>query len=135
MTDQVPGGGETLPPVLAPAETPEALAWPYYEARLSVHVRGSKPTSEFFSGGEELAHARSWTQAPDFPSAVSRLDADLAKNWSAIMTNAALVDMEPSLEVAPKRTPWIAIVLEVRLVVVVLTVLLVVLQSLALVFT
>lgn len=88
--------GEPPPdPVLA------SQGWPFYEARLSVHVRESKPTDTFGEGGEELAHARAWTQAPDFSSAVDRLDGDLAKNWTQITTNAALVDVPPSPDVLP----------------------------------
>lgn len=92
-------------PALAPAEMPEARDWPFYEARVSVHVRPTKPTDAFGEGGDELAHARAWTQAPDFASAVERLDADLAKNWSQILTNAPLVDQKPSPEVLPKPVP------------------------------
>lgn len=92
---------EAAAPALAPAETPEAQGWPFYEARLSIHVRPSKPTDTFGEGGDEMAHARAWTQAPDFVSAVSRLDADLAKNWSYMLSNAALVDVEPSPDVLP----------------------------------
>lgn len=91
------------PPALAPAETPEAQGWPYYEARLSIHVRPSKPTDTFGEGGDELAHVRAWTQAPSFPEAVERLDGDLAMKWGQVQSNAALVDVEPSPDVLPRE--------------------------------
>lgn len=80
--------------------------WPWYEARLSVHVRESKPTDTFGEGGEELAHYRASTQAPSFPVAVERLNFDLATGWERIMANAELVDQEPVAEVLPKPVPW-----------------------------
>lgn len=97
----------------------ESKDWPWYEARLSVHVRGSKPTDTFGEGGEELAHARAWTQAPSFRDAVERLDGDLAKNWTQITTNAELVDTPPSPDVLPPPLKWWDRPLEVRTVVVV----------------
>lgn len=124
MTDETTGGGETLPPgwdreafmeefmneVLAPAETPEARGWPYYEARLSIHVRPSKPTDAFGEGGDELAHARAWTQAPSFPEAVERLNADLGVKWTQVQSNAALVDMPPSPDVLAREPGFLSAV-------------------------
>lgn len=96
MTD---GTGEGFAPL--PDPVLESQGWPWYEARLSVHVREAKPTDTFGEGGEELAHARAWTQAPSFRDAVERLDGDLAKNWTQITTNAELVDTPPSPDVLP----------------------------------
>jgi hypothetical protein len=85
--------------------TPPPAAWPWYEARLSVHVREKAPTEAFGEGGEELAHVRASTQAPTFPQAVARLDADLAAKWTQVMANAELVDQPPSPDVLPAPPP------------------------------
>ncbi len=105
---------ETPGPEAPPDPVLESMGWPWYEARLSVHVRESKPSDAFGEGGEELAHTRAWTQAPDFPSAIERLDGDLAKNWSQITTNAVMVDQPPSPEVLPRSPTYFSRTTTVR---------------------
>ena len=103
----------------APDPVLESKDWPWYEARLSVHVRESKPTDTFGEGGEELAHVRAWVQAPSFPDATERLDADLGVKWEQVKANAELVDTPPSPDVLPPPVKWWDRPLEVRTVVLV----------------
>ncbi len=87
-------------------ETVSEAEAPWYEARLSVHVRNQKPGEVFGEGGDELAHVRASTQASSFVAAIANLDRDLGAGWERMKSHAELVDQPPSPDVMPKPVHW-----------------------------